>query len=123
LEAEAVLGVLAACEVGKANLVSSEPLILENERNPHPKWKALIALALDQARDFIKVDDVVRVRAKELEGRGFKAFDALHVACAEAGHVDYFCTCDDRLLKKCRSQPDLNLNTVSPLELANEVSP
>jgi predicted nucleic acid-binding protein len=69
------------------------------------------------------INEDIRNRAKELERRGFKAFDALHVACAEDGEVDCFCTCDDRLLKKSRRQTDLLVKVVSPLELANEISP
>jgi predicted nucleic acid-binding protein len=67
------------------------------------------------------VSDGIAERAKILEERGFKAFDALHIACAESSGVDYFVTCDDRLLKKARRQTDLTLKVVSPLELSNEV--
>ena len=123
LEAEAVLGLLALCEEQQETLVSSEPLLLENERNPQPQRKAYVGAILEQAMDAIIVNDDVRQRARVLEERGFKAFDALHVACAEAGSVDYLCTCDDRLLRKSRSQTDLTVKVVSPLELANEVSP
>lgn len=123
LEAEAILGALAVCDAGQAVLVSSEVLLLENERHPQPQGKAFVAATLDQATDFIAVTDDVRDRAIELERRGFKAFDALHVACAEVGEVDYFCTCDDRLLKKSRRQADLLVKVVSPLELASEISP
>ncbi|MEX2174448.1 MAG: PIN domain-containing protein [Pirellulaceae bacterium] len=123
LEAEAVLGVLAVCEAGKAILVSSEVLRLENERDPQPQGRAFVSSTLDQATALVTVNEDIRNRAQELKRRGFKAFDALHVACAEAGEVDYFCTCDDRLLKKSRGQSDLLVKVVSPLELANEISP
>ena len=69
----------------------------------------------------IEVDDRITKRAQELERREFKAFDALHLAAAEAGGVDYFCTCDDRVLRKSRQQTDLLVNVVSPLELADKV--
>lgn len=123
LEAEAVLGALAVCEAGTAILVSSEVLLLENERNPQPQGKAYVAAVLERATDFITVSDNIRNRAQELERRGFKAFDALHLACAETGEVDFFCTCDDRLLKKSRRQSNLLVKVVSPLELAHEISP
>ena len=122
IEAEAVLGILALCEAGIETLVSSEILVLENERNPHAKRRSFVAAILAQATSSIMVDDAIRQRAKVLEKRGFKAFDALHVACAEAGKVSYFCTCDDRLLKKSQRQTDLTVKVLSPLELANEVS-
>ncbi len=121
LEAEAVLGVLAKCEEGSLTLVSSEVLLLELDRNPQRQKRAYVSAILERAQIVVAVDDVVEQRAKELEQRGFKAFDALHLASAEAGGVDYFCTCDDRVLKKSRQQTDLSVKVVSPLELANEV--
>lgn len=122
LEAEAILGLLAKCETGELRLVSSEILSLEVERSPEPKRKAYVSSVLKKAEVAITVNDEIEIRAKELEERGFKAFDALHVASAEFGRVDYFCSCDDRLLKKSRRQTDLSVKVVSPLELANEVS-
>jgi hypothetical protein len=50
LEAEAVIGALAACDAGKEVLVSSEVLLLENERHPQPQGKAFVASTLDQAK-------------------------------------------------------------------------
>ena len=122
LEAEAVLGLLAKCEAGTMTLFSSEVLSLEVDRNQQPQKKAYVSSILDEAQIVITVNDEIEQRAKVLEKRGFKAFDALHIASAESGAVDYFCTCDDRVLKKARQQTDLSVKVVSPLELANEVS-
>jgi len=47
--------------------------------------------------------------------------DALHLASAEIGHADYFCTCDDKLLKKAVSMQDLKTRFVSPIELIKEI--
>ena len=80
-----------------------------------------VSSILEQSQIVIAVNAEIEVRAKDLEQRGFKAFDALHIASAESGAVDYFCTCDDRVLKKARQQTDLAVKVVSPLELANEV--
>ena len=121
LEAEAVLGILAMCEVGIMNLVSSEVLLLEADRNQQPQKRAYVSSILEQAQIVITVNDEIEQRAKVLEKRGFKAFDALHIASAESGSVDYFCTCDDRVLKKTRRRTDIFVKIVSPLELANEV--
>jgi len=44
--------------------------------------------------------------------------DALHLACAEAADVDYFCTCDDNLLRKAKRIASLRTRIVTPLELA-----
>jgi len=121
LEAEAVLGLLAKCERGTLALVSSEVLTLEVERNPQPQKKAYVSSVLQDAKTVITVNDEIEERANILGKRGFKAFDALHIASAESGSVDYLCTCDDRLLKKARQQTDLKVRVLSPLELANEL--
>ncbi len=44
--------------------------------------------------------------------------DALYLACAEAADVDYFCTCDDNLLRKAKQIALLRMRIVTPLELA-----
>ena len=123
LEAEAVLRLLDMCENGPLTLVSSEILELEVARNPQAKGRELMGSILNQANLYIAVDERIAMRAKEFKLRGFKGFDALHLACAEAAQADYFCTCDDRLLKISKRQADLSVKAVSPLELAKEVSP
>ena len=60
LEAEAVLGILAMCEVGIMNLVSSEVLLLEAERNQQPQKRAYVSSILEQARIVITVNDADR---------------------------------------------------------------
>lgn len=120
LEAEAVLGILAKCESGQITLISSEVLSLEVAQNPQPHGRAYVLSVLQNASAVVVVSEEVRQRAKILESRGYRAYDALHVASAEAGNVDFFCTCDDRVLKKSRQQTDLTVRVVSPLELANE---
>lgn len=122
LESEAILGLLSMCEDGMHSFCSSDILQLENDRNPQAKRKEFADGILDKASETIEIDDEIGSRAKELEKRGFKAFDALHIASAESGKVDYLCTCDDRLLKKARRQTDLKVKVVSPLELAQELS-
>ena len=122
LEAEAVLGMLAKCEAGEWTLVASEVLELEVERNPEPQRRAYVGTLLRQAKVAIMVNREIEQRAKALEKRGFKAFDALHSAAAESAGHDYFCSCDDPLLNKSRQQTDLSVRVLSPLELAHEVS-
>ncbi|BAJ62355.1 PIN domain-containing protein [Anaerolinea thermophila] len=51
---------------------------------------------------------------------GLQPLDALHLALAETGKADYFCTCDDRLLRKSK-QIELQVKGVSPVELIQEI--
>ena len=122
LESEAVLAVLALCESGQASLVSSDVLVFEVERNPNPQRKAFVSEILADATAVVALDENIETRAKGLERQGVKALDALHLASAEAGGVDFFCTCDDRLLKKAKLLTDLRVAVREPLELVQEIA-
>lgn len=76
---------------------------------------------LNRASIFVRLTDEVEQRAKILERFGIKALDALHLAFAEAEKVDYFCSCDDRLVRKAKTLPNLVAKIVTPLELIQEV--
>ena len=52
---------------------------------------------------------------------GFKPLDALHIALAETGNADYFCTCDDRLLRNARKVKDLMVKVINPVDLVQEI--
>ncbi len=91
------------------------------ERSPHPQRKAFVSAILDTVPERIALTDAITNRAKALEQHGFGALDALHLASAEAASVDVFCTCDDRLLRKARAQPDFAVRVLSPLSLAQEL--
>lgn len=121
LESQAILSILAKCEAGVFDLISSEVLSNENNLNPFPQKKAFVESVLASSSLFVMLNDSSENRALELETRGFKSFDALHVAVAESAAADYFCTCDDRLLSRARIQTDLAVKVRSPLELAQEI--
>jgi predicted nucleic acid-binding protein len=53
---------------------------------------------------------------------GFKPFDALHVASAEALNAQVLSTCDDRLLAAARrNATTLKVRVVNPIDLALEI--
>jgi len=121
LESEAVLGILALCESGQVEIVSSDALVYETEQNLWPLRKEHALAVLSRAVEFIHLTETIEKRAQELNAQGFKPLDALHLAMAEAGNVDYFCTCDDRLLRKAKRMKDLQVKVVSPLDLVKEL--
>lgn len=123
VEAEAILGVLALCELGELDLVSSDALVFEAERNPHPARKRHAFAVLAQAKLFVRTDEQVGERARSLHSQGIKTLDALHLASAEVAQADFFCTCDDRFLKRARAFGIPPTHAVSPLELIAEVRP
>ena len=52
---------------------------------------------------------------------GIKPLDALHLALAESGNADYFCTCDDKLLRNSKQVTNLMVKVVNPVELVQEI--
>jgi len=109
------------CESGKFSLVASEILEIEVNKTPHPRRKKLARKILNLAIDKILTTKEIINRADEFEKRGFAAFDALHLASAEVAQADFFCTCDDKFLKRAKAQNDLKIRVCNPLELAQEV--
>ena len=122
LEAEAVLGILTRFEEGSLSLVASDVLALEVQRSSQPERRAFVEAVLEGATEHVSLDDGIRDRGKELGKRGFRAFDALHLASAESSGANFFCTCDDRVLKKAAKPKDLRVRVVSPLQLVEEVT-
>ncbi|MBC7225600.1 MAG: PIN domain-containing protein [Thermoflexales bacterium] len=121
LEAEAVLGLLALCEAGTIELISSEALMYENEQNPLDIRREYGYAVLARATCTVNVTPDVQERASQFLRYGIKPLDALHLALAEAGQADYFCTCDDRLRRQAQRVESLAVRVVSPIELIQEI--
>jgi predicted nucleic acid-binding protein len=121
LEAEAILGIIAISQQGVIEIVHSDALRFEIDRTPHLQRKVFAAEILKDTKTYIAFTDQIVARAKALEQEGVKPLDALHVACAEHGNVRYFCTCDDRLIKRLKAIKSIAPLVVSPLELIQEV--
>jgi predicted nucleic acid-binding protein len=122
VEAEAILGILTLCEVGQVELMTSETLRFELERNPHPVRKTYARDVLAKAIVSIETDKQVEEYARTFQTEGIKPVDALHLASAVASKADYFCTCDDRFLKRAKTVDTGQTKVVSPLELITEVA-
>jgi predicted nucleic acid-binding protein len=121
LEAEAVLGIIGLCEAGQLELVSSEVLVFEVNRNPQIIRREFGLEVLSKASAFVALNQQIEQRARVLNDLGIKPLDALHLASAEEVQVDYFCTCDDKFLKKAQAVSDLKIKVVSPIKLVEEI--
>lgn len=122
VEAEAILGVLTLCEAQQVELMSADALLFELGRNPHPVRKEYALKVLAKAVLFVPTDDEVVERTRRFQAEGIKPLDALHLASAVIGKADYFCTCDDRFLKRAKAVDTGQTKVVSPLELITEVT-
>jgi len=121
LEAEAVLSILGWCETGILTLLASDVLTFEIERNPNLTRREYALEALGQAQQWVTLTEPIESRARFLQTFGLHPLDALHLASAEVAEADYFCTCDDKLLRRARKIKDLKIKVVSPLELIQEI--
>jgi predicted nucleic acid-binding protein len=122
VEAEAIFGVLTLCEAGQVELMTSDTLVFELERNPHPVRKEYALKVLAKATVFIPTDSQIEERARALQAEGIKPLDALHLASAVIAKAEYFCTCDDRFLRRAKAVDTGQTKVVSPLELITEVT-
>ncbi len=76
---------------------------------------------LAKAKGVISVTEKEKKRAVELMEFGIKPLDALHLSLAESGNADYFCTCDDKILRNARKVKDLSVKVISPVDLVQEI--
>jgi hypothetical protein len=123
VEAQAVLGVLALCEAGQADLIASDALVFENDANPDAVRRDFAAQAMAKATQFVMTDDQLKACAQTFIDADIKPLDALHLASAIVAKADFLCTCDDRFSKKARSLNTAPTKVVSPLELVSELQP
>ncbi len=117
LEAEAILSVLERIEIGEVELISSTVSELEVLQNSLAVRREHGEQVLARSTSVVIVDETIEKRAQEFIQQAVKAMDALHLAAAESGSADYFCSCDDSFVRKAKDITDLRTTIVSPLEL------
>jgi len=122
LEADSILGLIEFCKGNEADLITSDILRFEIR-------KCQNTVRREYAQDILKIAEVdvsltekIRKRAAELEGFGFRGVDALHLASAEAANADFFCTCDDGIIKKAKSEKVGRIKVLSPTDMIKELN-
>ncbi|MEM8557655.1 MAG: PIN domain-containing protein [Bacteroidota bacterium] len=121
-EADAITATLDAIEAGDADLTTSTALRVEVGRIQNRTRRDFISNALALASRNVRATPEVRALARSYRQAGMKPLDALHLASAVEGGADYFCTTDDRLLKKARAANTQGTRVVDPFELASALS-
>jgi predicted nucleic acid-binding protein len=122
VETEAVFAVLAAVQAGEQTLLGSEALEYEVMRIPVASRRAEVLSILALASERLLVTDAAEVLAFELEREGLGALDAIHLALASIAQADYFCTCDDKLLRKALNLSVHTCKVISLLDLFLEIT-
>ncbi len=75
-------------------------MLFENNNNPYDERRLFVNLCLQKAKHVQPIHENLLIRAQEIEKEKIKGLDTLHLACAEELKVDYFLTCDDKILKR-----------------------
>ena len=123
LEAEAVLLILSHCEAGEWQWISSAVVDEEVNNTPSDERRHRVKSMLGLTDETIAVTTAAGERARELKERGFRTYDALHLAVAEQARVDIFLTTDDRVIRTAtRHSEKLQVRVANPLDWLLEVS-
>lgn len=121
LETQAFIFLLEYVEKGVYGLVNSEALIYENRLNPDPQRRDRISTYLGLAKEFILGEDIDFERAKVLRGMGFSDMDALHIALSEKAQLDFFVTCDDRVVNLFKkNNRSINVKIIGLIEFISK---
>jgi len=121
LEAEAVLGLIDLIMNDRIELLASEVLFYEGQQSPLPIRKEHTLAVLSLAKKTLRLSERDKTRAAEIITSGIMPLDALHLAVAESGKAEYFCTCDDKLLQFVKRSKDLSVKVINPVELIREI--
>jgi predicted nucleic acid-binding protein len=124
MEAEAVKGILLRISRGRWRGVSSSVVDLEVKRMPDLERLAEIVVMTSGMQERVEPEERDRKRAEGLMRLGFRALDALHLACAEKAGVDVFLSTDERLLRtaaRSEARGRLNIRVENPLPWLEEV--
>ncbi|HAK89356.1 MAG TPA: PIN domain-containing protein [Nitrospiraceae bacterium] len=121
LESEAILSVLNYSRNLNWTVIGSEIMDVEISRIPDSEKKLKVSILASMHQSYVAIDRYIEIRALELTRLGFKAFDALHIACAEKGDADVLLTTDDGLLSKAVQLSSLKIEVKNPLEWVAEV--
>ncbi len=99
LESEAVTIVLEKFQSGDWEWLGSETLFYELSQNPDMENRQRTLALARMAQRIVGLNETILQRAEKLQQAGFDVYDALHLACAEAGGADVFLTTDDKIIR------------------------
>ena len=122
LESESILWLLNNVQLGHWSWTSSQVLEWEISQTPSVPRRERVLQLFEIATTVVATTNAMLNRAAQLRGLGFKAFDALHLACAEQSNCDVFLSTDDRLLRLSRRiAVQLTIRVENPVDWVREV--
>lgn len=118
IETQIFIILLAMISDGRFDLVNSFALEYENSKNPDIENMLKISDCLEYSSDYVSYDEGILNRSLELEKRGLMGMDAVHIACAEKANVDFFITCDDKLIKNLKQIDKIRIAYYNAIDFA-----
>lgn len=120
-ETAALLAVIKLIEKGVIDLVGSFALEFEDDANSDTIRRDFTETVLSLAAERVEPTAAVQRRTDTFKALRLGTWDAAHLAAAVEARVDFFCTCDDWLLRRARKIDTGLTRAVSLLELIEEV--
>lgn len=121
IETTAVTLILERIDAGLWHPVSSEMAMIEINAITDSNRRNRVRMLLPESKSIMKLNEATFERAAELEGLGFGAADAIHVAAAERTKADVMLSCDDRLCRLAkRRQRVLQVKVANPVDWLKE---
>jgi predicted nucleic acid-binding protein len=106
-EAEAILAIANRCKSGAWSLLASSLVFFELAGILDEILRNNVMKLFPTTIEKIPMTTEIEIRAKQFSLQGLSAYDAQHLALAEAGKADAFLSVDDKLIKRGKA---LNIN-------------
>ncbi|MGI9175266.1 MAG: hypothetical protein ACR2GR_08110 [Rhodothermales bacterium] len=103
--------------MGLLELVTSAAHEIENAQNPYPEPRTFATDVLSLTQHRVASGSDVAERTAAYAQEGLTRLDAFHLAAAVTSGAAFFCTTNDRLLRRGRTLNTDATAVVSPLDL------
>jgi predicted nucleic acid-binding protein len=121
LETNAIIEILIHVAHGTWTMIGSDAIDDEIAAIRDPVRRGRTRRLASYASEHVPVDADRTRRGQLLESMGFRGYDSLHIACAEAAGADVLLTTDDALVRRARRLREaLGVHVANPLTWLNE---
>ena len=113
LEGDILFSLVRLAEKGTVQVAHSSIIAYENSVNPISERKIFVEEVMTKSTVYQNIDSDILERAAAISHDfSIKPLDSLHIATAEAAHVDFFITCDYTLPKRYKG----SLRVITPID-------
>jgi len=100
---------------GKYKIIGSGIVTNEISQNPKKERRNIERLYSLIVSDEAQISMQSAIRAQELQSKGLKVMDSLHLAAAESANADYLLTVDKDFIKKCSKPNFTTVKVINPI--------